>query len=368
MITLRKDGRWEARLLLGYEGGKRKWKFFHAKTKEEVAVKLREAQSLQDKGINIAPERQTVEQFLWHWFETVVKLRNRPKTISSYEQLIRCHLVPGLGRHVLQKLTPQYVQAFLNEKFRSGLSARTVQYLRGLLRCALNDAVRWDLLHRNVAALAQPPKAERKEMRALSPDEAKQLLEAVKGNRYECFFVLPMATGLRIGESLGLMWEDVDFDAATLTVKKQLQRVTGAKPELVNLKTDRSRRTLPVPPFALDALREHRGRQLEERLWNLDCWRDIGLVFTTQVGTPADERVIRRELKTILEGAGLPPMRVHDLRHTCATLLLARNVNPRIVQEILGHSQIALTLGTYSHVLPTLAREAADEMQRAVGG
>jgi integrase len=367
-ITQRKcDGRWEARLFLGYIGGKRKWKFLHAATKEVAVKKLREAQVQHARGVNVAPERQTLEQFLWRWHEEVVKLRNRPKTILSYEQLIRVHLVPSLGRFTLQKLSPQDVQMFLNERYRSGLSPRTVQYLRGVLRCALNDALRWDLVHRNVATLAQPPKGQRKEMTALGPEEVKRFLIAAEGHRLEGFFALLMATGIRLGEALGLKWEDVDFDKATLTVRKQLQRLKGSV-SLIDPKTDRALRTIPIAPFAIEALRGHRSRQLEERLRNAGKWEDQGFVFCTQVGTPADERKIRNGLREILNSAGLPKMRVHDLRHTCATLLLSRNVNPRVVQEVLGHSNISLTLGTYSHVLPTLAREAADQMQAAVAG
>jgi integrase len=314
----------------------------------------------------VTPERQTVAQFLRHWHGTVVRVKNSPKTVRSYEQLIRIHLVPGLGRHQLSKLTAQHVQSFLNERHASGLSARTVQYLRGVLRAALAYAVRWDLVPRNVAALATPPTVRQKEMTTLTPDEARRFLEAARGHRLEALFSVALAVGLRLGEALGLEWADIDFEAGTLAVSKQLQRVNG-KMQLVPTKTPRSHRTVPLPPFALDALRSHRARQLEERLWNADRWQNSNLVFTTTIGTPADERRVRRELKALLADAGLPDLRFHDLRHTCASLLLAQGVHPRVVMEILGHSQITLTLQTYSHVIPSLTAEAATKMQRAVG-
>lgn len=364
-IFQRPSGQWVARISLGYDTvtHKRLQKAFTGKTKEEVRRKLTEAMRAHDQGLTVNPKAQTVGQFLTHWLEEVVKQRVRPATYRSYEQIVRNHLMPGLGKYPLQKLTPLIVQTFLNAKAETGIS---VEHLRRVLRSALTQAVKWDLVPRNAAALVSAPKKEKHEFAYLSPEMAKAFLVAAKEHRAEALFTVAVAVGLRLGEALGLRWQDVDLDEGTLTVRYQLQRL-GGKAQLVEPKTTRARRTLPLPEFAIKALKAHKVRQLEERLMNADVWREQGLVFPSSVGTPMFERNVRRTLSAILTKCELPPMRFHDLRHTCATLLLVQGTDPRTIMETLGHSQIALTLNTYSHVLPSLQRDAADRMNRLLG-
>ena len=325
--------------------------------------KLTEALRGHDQGLTVNPKAQSVEQFLTHWLEEVAKQKVRPSTYRSYEQIVRNHLVPGLGKLPLQKLTPQALQKFLNAKTETGIS---VEHLRRVLRSALTQAVKWDLVPRNAAALVSTPKRERHEFAYLEPDKARAFLAEAKNHRLEALFTVAIAVGLRLGEALGLRWQDVDLDAGTLTVRYQLQRLKGA-PKLVEPKTARARRTVPLPPFAVAALRAHKVRQLEERLLNADVWKDQGLVFASSVWTPMFDRNVRRTLDAILTKCELPPMRFHDLRHTCASLLLAQGTDARTIMETLGHSQITLTLNTYSHVMPSLQRDAADKMQKLLG-
>lgn len=366
-IYKRDDGRWVASVTLGYDGGKRKRKSFYGDTRREVQAELTKALRDLQQGLPLADERQTLGAYLDRWLDEVAKPKIRAKTYHSYAQLIRLHLKPELGHVVLAKLSPQDVQEFLNRKLESGLSARTVQYLHALLRASLNRALKWGLVARNVAALVDPPRVESGEVTPLAPDQARQLLDALQSERLQALFAVPLAVGLRPGEALGLRWKDVNFTTGTLSVTRALQRIEG-KLQLVELKTRRSRRTIALPDVALAALQAHQARQLDERMQAGERWQDMGLVFTTQHGTPLEPRNVVRTFKRILKNAGLPDQRFYDLRHTCASLLLAQGVHPRVVMEILGHSQIGLTMNTYSHVTPQLQQDAAKRIDDLLFG
>ncbi len=370
-ITQRNDGTWEAKISLGYQVGldgtpKRVRKSFYGKTRKEVSAKLNKALEDHWHGLPVAVERQTVGQYLDRWLSDVVQPSVRPKTHHSYAQLVRLHLTPGLGHHQLSVLAPQHFQAFLNDKLAAGLSPRTVQYLRAVLRRALGQALKWGLVARNVATLTEPPRSVHHEMKFLTPMQARSLLDAARGDRLEALYAVALAVGLRQGESLGLRWSDIDLDAGTLTVRTALQRVDGAL-MLVEPKTETSRRTLSIPPTVIAALRAHRDRQSFEQAKAGPRWIETGLVFTTPKGTPLDSRNVTRRFKALLHTAGLHDMRWHDLRHSCASLLLAQRVPYRVVMETLGHSQISLTM-RYSHLIPELRREAADSMERLLSG
>jgi len=361
-IRHREDRRWEAILDLGFVGGKRSRKSFYGKTQREARQKLVVAQRDLQRGIAPTDDRLTTGKFLDGWLEDVVRATVRPRTYVSYEQTVRLHLRPTLGRTVLSKLRPQQVQALLNAKLASGLSPRSVGIIHAVLRTALNQAVQWDTVPRNVATLVQPPRAPRAEIHPLSPEQARSFLDAVRGDRLEALYSVGLALGLRQGEILGLRWSDVDLEAGTIRVAQALQRVNG-RLEFVEPKSQTSRRTIPLPATVARALRAHRSRQLEDRLAAGARWHDSDLVFTTALGTPLDSRNVTRRFQAALERAGLPRLRFHDLRHTAASLMLAQGVPARVVMETLGHSQISLTLNTYSHVVPALQREAADRME-----
>lgn len=352
------------------------------------------------------------------WLQDVARTRVRPRTFVGYQAAVEHHISPHLGRVRLAKLTPQHLQAWLATLEASGVSVGRRRYARVVLRMALNTAIRWRLVTVNAATQIDAPRTTSREIRPLTPDEAKALLVATREHLLDAFVTVALGCGLRLGESLGLQWVDVDLDAGTLDVKRAVQRFGGdvaarrpllaerkrlraalkATPrapevaetrarlkdelqavraalskvktsiQITELKSSRSRRTIALPAVAVAALRSHRVRQLEARLAAGRHWHDGGFVFTSAVGTPLEPRNVTRQFKALLTAAKLPDMRLHDLRHSCATLLLAQGVNPRVVMETLGHSQISLTLNTYSHVLPALQHDAAAKMNAALGG
>ncbi len=301
-------------------------------------------------------------EFLRSWLETSVRPRLRPLTYAGYKVNVEKHLIPTIGRIPLDQLTPLNVQEMMNRHLAAGLSAKSVAYVHQVLRTALGLAVRWDMVSRNVARLVDRPRVERKQISPLTPDEARKFLRGIRGHRLEALFSVALALGLRQGEALGLRWDDIDFKAGTLRVSHQLQRIDGTL-TLVPPKTDKSRRTLVMPSMIGEQLREHERRQVAERLWAGSIWQENGLVFANRVGRPTQARRVIEQFHQALAQSGLRRVRFHDLRHSCATLLLVQGVSPRVVMEILGHSEIALTMNAYSHVVPELQREAAQRMQ-----
>lgn len=367
-IYRRKDGRWAGAVTLGYRSGKRGRKTVYGRTRRDVQQKVTKLLSAQQDGLPIPTGRQTVERFLIRWLKVSAQPRLRPRTFEGYEQIVERHLIPTLGKLSLQNLTPQHVQQLLTEKSAAGLSPRRVGYIRAVLRTALNQALRWNLVGANASTLVDLPRVEQTEAQALNPDQARCLLIATRDHRLSAFFSVAMAVGLRLGEALGLMWDDVELDRGTLTVRRALQRITGHGRQLVEPKSRRSFRTLTLPGVTVEALRQHRVSQQKEQLVAGGRWRPSHFVFTTTIGTPLDESNIRKVFVMLLTRAGLPRVRLHDLRHTCASLLLAQGVDPRTIMEILGHSQISLTLNTYTHISPSLKRDAAEKMDALLGG
>lgn len=357
-IYQRKDGRWVAAVTVD---ATRKRKSFYGATRKEVSEQLKIALREQQQGLPVAVERQTMAQFLDRWLADDVKPTRQPKTYISYADTVRVHITPELGRHQLARLAPPHLQALLTAKRASGLSPRSVADIRTVLRIALNRAMKWGLVSRNVAALVDPPRVVRREVRPLTPEQARRFLDAAKGDRLEALYSVAIALGLRSGEALGLRWEDVDLDGRTLRVRFALQRIDG-KLTLKEPKTEKSKRTVSMPDATVRALRAHRIRQVEERLLAGSRWQDRGFVFASTIGTPLEPSNVLKQFKAILERAELPKQRFHDLRHCCASLLLAQGVPARVVMDILGHTQIATTMDLYSHVMPAAQRDAADLM------
>jgi integrase len=361
-IYQRADGLWVGALHLGWEGGSRRRKVVYARTRRDVQEKLASAQHDISAGLAIGGRAQKVGPFLATWLEDVARPTVRPRTYRSYEQIVRVHLSPAIGAVPLVKLTAQQVQALLNTKTRTGLSPRTVHIVRDVLRNALGVALKWGLVTRNVAMLVDVPHVTRRELVVFNQEQARQFLAHIRGDRLEALYTVALALGLRQGEALALRWDDLDLDSAVLRVRHSLLRVGGRR-ELVEPKTALSRRSMPLPPIAVASLREHRLRQLEERLLAGSRWHDEGFVFATTVGTPLDGPTVTRRFQKALVGAGLPRQRFHDLRHGCASLLLGQGVPPRVVMELLGHSDVRLTQNVYMHVAPELQAAAVGQMQ-----
>lgn len=365
-IHQRTDGRWAATLDLGWENGKRRRKSFYGKTRREVAEKLGSAVQARRQGLPVTNDRRKTGEYLAWWVDAVLPNAVRPSTEAGYAGIVRKHLVPTIGRIPLAKLAPHHVTSLMNERLERGYSPQTVKNIHACLRRALGQAVRWGLVPRNVAGLASAPRVQTSEVRPLTPEEARHLLLVARGDRLYALYAVALAVGLRRGEALGLHWGDVDLDAGLLKVQRSLQRVNGEL-RFMEPKTARSRRTITLPASCIEALRDHRRRQVEERLAAGPSWQEHELIFSTGIGTPIDPRNIHRSFYRIRKNAGLT-CRFHDLRHTCASLLLAQNVHPRVVMEILGHSTIGVTMDVYSHVMPALEREAVERLDALLLG
>jgi integrase len=331
-----------------------------------VRERVRVAQASIAEFGGLPDGRQTLNRLLETWLTEVVRPNLRPKTIRSYETVVRVHLGPSLGQLRLDDLRPSDVQALLNRLSSSGRSPRTVAMVRDVLRQALNVARRWGLLTRNVAELVTVPRAMRRERRALAVDEARQFVTAISGDRDEALYLLALTTGLRQGEVLGLRWSDLDLEAerGSTRIVQALSRVHGAR--LVDPKSAKGRRTVPLGRSIVLALRGHRARQATDRLLAGTRWIETGLVFTTRIGTPRDGPTVTRRLHAILESAELPQITFHDLRHSYASLMLAQGVPARVVMETLGHTDIRLTMNVYAHVPSELQRVATDRLDEAL--
>lgn len=359
------DGRWEARYTLP-DGTRRS---IMGKTRTEVAKKLTEALRDLDRGMTVPRNaRQTVGDYLDSWLDA-----KRPEVEWGYwvrcEQYVRIHIKPSLGKTPLSQLTAQQLNTLYAKKLAEGSSANTVRHLHTTIHVALEDALRLDLVLRNVADLARPPKAPHLEMQTYTPAQANRLLEAAKGDRLEALYVLMLTTACRLGELLGLRWSAVDLERNEMHITASLKDVLGHR-TLGTPKTAHSRRTIPLTPVAVTALKRHRIAQAEEQLRSpLPDWNPDALVFCTTSGTPLSQSNFRlREFTPLLQRAGLPYIRPHDLRHTAATLLLLEGVQPLVVSEMLGHASVAFTLATYGHVQAEMRKPARDAMERLFGG
>src|SRR5215213_1377877 len=343
-ICRRKDGRWVGQYDLSTDLGK-KTKYIYGKTRKEVAAKLTKAMADRDTGMVFDAGSLKVGDYLDGWLDSIRDTLRR-RTWIRHEEVVRLHLKPSLGNTKLDRISALQVQSLYRSKLDSGLSPRTVQIIHATLHKALKQAVRWSLVPRNVADSVDPPKAPKKEIKPLDEDRVKRLLKAVQGDKLEALYVLAITTGMRVGELLGIRWEDVDLEGGTLQVKRTVFNGHIEAP-----KTLKGKRSIKLTQSSIDALQRHK---------KLGEW-----VFCTGVGTSISvHNLHNRSWKPLLKRTGLPlDTRFHDLRHTCATLLLTKGVHPKIVQELLGHSSISITLDTYSHVLPNMQEQAVRAME-----
>lgn len=360
------DGKWVGSITLE----NRKRKVFYGKTRKEVQEKLKAALREQQQGTLVTASQQTLKQFLEDWLENTHKQNIRPRSHERYEEIVRLHIIPAIGNVPLQKLTPQRLQKLYSEKLKAGYSAVTVIAIHNLLHKALDTAVRWELVVQNVCKKVSPPRRVRREMKSLTPEQVQQLLEVARGHPQEALFILALSTGMRRGELLGLKWQDINFVEGTLQVRRVLSRVPTKMVEQIGKryieaepKTEKSRRSIALAAYTLEILKQHRERQLKIREAVGEAWEDHDYVFCSPNGkhlNPGHNTLV--QLKLLLKKAGLPDIRFHDLRHSVATMLLSMGTHPKVVQELLGHSQISMTMDIYSHVLPTMQREAVSKL------
>jgi integrase len=328
-----------------------------------VAEKLTKALAERDGGLVFDDENVTLGEYLDTWLKGSVRGSVRQSTFDRYEIAVRVHIRPALGGLKLMKLTPAHVAGFYQDRLGAGFAPASVTKLAVTLHKALDQAVKWRMIPHNVAAVVKAPRPAPKEMRTLSAEETRKLIEAARGDKLEVLYVLAVTTGMRQGELLALKWQDVDLENTTISVRRTVT-MSGGRILLGETKTKKSRRTIRLTEAAVWALREHLDRQVGEIERLGDLYRDQGLVFASKVGTPMNPTNLRRRsFASLLKRAELPRIRFHDLRHTCATLLLSRNVHPKYVQELLGHANIAITLDTYSHVIPGMGDQTARAME-----
>ena len=372
MAIRRRGNSWLVTVELGRESttGKRRRAYMTASTKREAVREEAKLRHEADTGLDLEPTKITVAQYIGRWL-AAVRPNLAPSTYKRYEGLMGHQVIPHIGATPLSKLRPLHVQqlyARLQTEGRAdgkgGLSPRTLLHVHRVLSEALRQAVRWQITSRNVCEAVEAPQARGKEIRALTPEETRRLLEvgqeedSVLGDAV----ILAVHSGLRLGEMLALQWENVDLEQGRITVRRTLQYMPGAGLDFREPKTNRANRTVPLGRAALDSLRRLRHRQLEERLAVGPEYDDRGLVFSDPLGRPIPPYRLSQRFAAWVRRSGLAPMRFHDMRHTHASLLLARGVHPKVVSERLGHASIAITLDTYSHVLPTLQDEAARDL------
>jgi integrase len=390
-IYLGSDNRWHGYVSMGRRSdGRPDRRHVQGPTEKAVLTKVRKLEQRRDAGtVTTAGKAPTVEQWLTHWLDTIAARKVEQSTWDGYESKIRIHLIPGLGAHRLDRLQPEHIEAFYVSCDALGLSTATVLQLHRILSRALKVAVQRGHITRNVCTLVDAPSLRRAEVEPLTQADARAILRTATGRRNAARWSVALAIGLRQGEALGLRWTDVDLVNGAVSIRQALRRArwqhgcgktvcgkraancpqrSGGGLRTTTPKSQKSRRTIVLPTPLTEALRAHRAEQDTERMTAGELWTDHGLVFCQPTGRPIDPRADWGEWKTLLAAGGVRDARLHDARHTAATLLLVEGVPARVVMELLGHSQITLTLGTYSHVVPELKRTAADRMGAALWG
>jgi integrase len=365
------DGRWHGFVSMGKkENGRRDRRHVSGNKRADVVAKVRALEAKRDVGIVEAAGRApTVGDWLDHWLDNIAARKVRARTLESYRSTVRLHLRPGIGHHRLDRLQPEQLERLYGALADKGLSpASILRVHRGLSR-ALRVAAQRGKVARNVATLVDPPAVRRPQTALpLNAEEARCVMATAQAHRNAARWTVALAVGLRQSEALGLQWADVDVDNGTLTVRRGLHRVARQGLVYEEPKADRSRRTLALPGQLVEALRTHRIAQLEERVAAGPLWEDNDLVFAQANGRPMERKSDWHSWKALLHEAGVREVRLHDGRHTAATLLLSEGVHPRVVMEVLGHAQMRTTTDTYSHVMPALGRDAADRMGNALWG
>jgi integrase len=354
------DKRWVGQITIQK---KHRMKYFYSQSEAEAW--LRQALLRIGQGMPIAGTPVSLVVYFTSWLENMAPSL-RPKTWIQYEQVVNKHILPSLGHLSVQELKANQIQEFYRLKLQAGTGHRTLTLINCILHHALEDAVANGFIFRNpvreIPKLRQPYH----EQRVLRIDQVKEFLQVCRGTRWEAIFCLAITTGMRVGELLGLRWMDIDWERGQLQVLRQLQRIPRQGLIFSEPKTASSRRCIALGREMLVKLRVHAVFQQQEKCFAGENWRENNLVFPTRIGTPMDPHRLMDSYKHLLKQAGLPDCRLHDLRHTAATLMLGWGIHPKVVQERLGHARISHTLGTYSHVLPSIQEEAADKMDKLI--
>ncbi|MFB7589313.1 tyrosine-type recombinase/integrase [Streptomyces sp. NPDC056169] len=361
-ITKRQDGRYQAAVYVLQPDGTRARKYVYGKTWADCDAKRRALLDKVDNGIPVPTRSMKLAEWLPYWLDNIVKPRRKRTTAAKYEVHVRLYLVPMIGSKRLESLSVADVRKFV-VALENKTSAATAKESHRVLRTALTAACREELVTRNVATLVEPPTVADRDLDPWSLEETLDFLTAARKDPLYAAFVLAIALGFRRGEVVGLRWENVDLDKREIRVRTQRQRVGGEVYE-DDPKGRRRKQTLPLPGICVAPLRWQRLKQAAARELAGEKWEETGYVFTTRTGKPIEPRNLYRSFTRVAKNAGLRVIRLHDARHGTATLLTAAGVAPRVVMEILGHSQIAVTMNVYAHVVQDTQREAVSHMDR----
>ncbi|MFE3995905.1 tyrosine-type recombinase/integrase [Streptomyces goshikiensis] len=393
-VYQRKDGRWEAAGYVLAPGNTRKRVRVYGTTRKEALDKLTEKTASSNRGVPIPSAQGSVSAYLTYWLEAVAIHQLRENTHTRYTTCVHQHLIPGLGKKKLAKLTAKDVRTWLNQlrttcqccarSIDAGrdqprccaagaccskrLSPLTLAYIHSVLKSALEHAVREEEITRNVARNVRTGTPCPRRFEPLTADEARQFLAVARDDRLFALYGLALRTGLRKGELLGLQWEDLDLKTGTASIRRTLQRTQTGGLTALPTKTRASERRIALPSECIHSFKEHREVQEGEREAAADDWRDNGLVFSTPAGGPIDPANLNRSFRALLDRAGLRRIRFHDLRHSTATLLLEQGVELVVIKELLGHAHIGVTATVYAHVRLRLQRDAIDALSTALAG
>jgi len=356
------DGRWRGAVSLGHdENGRHVRKWVMRKTRREVVEAIQNLTARKKANQPIHATKGTVATFIADWLADEVTPNRDASTLRIYEQACRLHILPPLGRIRLDQLNGQHVQRCLNLTAER-LSPSSVRLVRTVLRTALRTAERWRMVAGNAAKHANIPTQREYDAKPLTAEQANHLLETVKDHHFGALFTIALSLGLRRGEVNGMRWENIDFTTGFLHVRVQIKRISGTGVHLCELKTKKSRRSLRMPRFVIDALLRRQLIQEAQRIKAGAKWKETGFVFTGPHGDVIAPEKINEVHKEMLERANLPHVRFHDLRHACATLLLSKGVTLKMIQEILGHANFQITADLYSHLVEALRDEATNAM------
>ncbi|WP_103110668.1 site-specific integrase [Brevibacillus reuszeri] len=354
--------------------GKRRQKWFSGfNTKKEaqqlMIEKLREIQT----GLLVDTTDMTITEYMNYWLENYAKTSTRHTTYSVYEQRANRYVIPSIGRLKLKDLKAMHLQKMYADLLKNGATYRTggispitIRHIHGMIHRALENAVRWQIVPRNVAQMVELPRVEKKETVVLTKEQVQKLVEAAKGHELYIPILLAVTTGMRYAEIFGLPWKDIDLEKRTIHVRQQIVRTKGEY-RLTEPKTKSSERIISLSESLVSPLRRHKADQAQQKLLIGASYNHDNLVCCRPGdGLPYSATPVRRKYNLLLEKAGLPPVRIHDLRHTVATLLLEQGVHPKVVSELLGHANIGITLDRYSHISMTMQKEAVDSLEAAI--
>jgi integrase len=337
-------------------------------TKKDAEKKLSELLNKLDNGLFIQPSKTTLEEYLLRWLKDYAWPSLAPRTAEGYEHIVRRHLIPTLGNIPLDQLRPEHIQSYYSEKLKNGLglSSTTVRHHHMCLHGALETALKWGLIQRNPTDAIDPPRSARSEMHTLDENQIKVFLDVARSTPYYSLFYTALFTGMRRSELLALRWVDIDLTLGQISVSRSLHVINNSQIVIRPTKTVKSRRLVALSPSTSITLREYRNNQISLHILSGNPLKEDDLVFSQIDGKPFLPNTVTHNWTKIARRAGLHSIRLHDARHTHASLMLKQGIHPKIVQERLGHSSIQITLDTYSHVAPGLQEAAAKGFDKLV--